>query len=64
MNRASRGFRRAGQGSPEGLDPLDCTDQPVSEELTAFTSVFCTVTNDVWDDKELPNVPLVADLRD
>ena len=59
MNRASRGFSGgAGQGSPEGLDPLIALINRERRNDRVYVGLFAPSPTMLWDDKELPNVPL------
>jgi hypothetical protein len=59
MNRASRGFAGAGgQGGPEGLDPLISLINRERRNDRLYVGLFVPSPTMLWDDKELPNVPL------
>src|SRR5437762_8337809 len=59
MNRASRGFSGgAGQGSPAGLDPLIALINRERRNDRVYVGLFAPSPTMLWDDKELPNVPL------
>ena len=61
MNRASRGFGFAaggGAGSPEGLDPLIALINRERRNDRVYVGLFVPSPTMLWDDKELPNVPL------
>ena len=62
MNRASRGFNFAGMpgstSSPEGLDQLIGVINRERHNDRLYVGVFVPAPTMVWDDKELPNVPL------
>ena len=61
MNRASRGFAFGGgmgQGSPEGLDPLISLINRERRNDRVYVGLFVPSPTMLWDDKELPNVPL------
>jgi hypothetical protein len=63
MNRASRGFSfgtSAGGGvsGPEGLDQLIALINRERNNDRLYVGVFVPAPTMVWDDKELPNVPL------
>jgi hypothetical protein len=59
MNRASRGFGGAmGQGGPEGLDPLISLINRERRNDRLYVGLFVPSPTMLWDDKELPNVPL------
>jgi hypothetical protein len=59
MNRASRGFAAAGgPGGPEGLDPLISLINKERRNDRLYVGLFVPSPTMLWDDKELPNVPL------
>src|SRR5882724_8313091 len=59
MNRASRGFASGlGQGSPAGLDPLIALINRERKNDRVYVGLFVPSPTMLWDDKELPNVPL------
>jgi len=62
MNRASRGFNFAmmpgGASGPEGLDQLIALINRERHNDRLYVGVFVPAPTMVWDDKELPNVPL------
>lgn len=59
MNRASRGFAGAGgPGGPEGLDPLISLINRERRNDRLYVGLFVPSPTMLWDDKELPNVPL------
>jgi hypothetical protein len=59
MNRASRGFSGgAGPGSPAGLDPLIALINRERRNDRVYVGLFAPSPTMLWDDKELPNVPL------
>ena len=59
MNRASRGFAGAlGQGSSAGLDPLITLINRERKNDRLYVGLFVPSPTMLWDDKELPNVPL------
>jgi hypothetical protein len=58
MNRASRGFVGAGQGSPSGLDPLIALVNRERRNDRLYVGLFVPSPTMLWEDKELPNVPL------
>jgi hypothetical protein len=59
LNRASRGFAGgAGQGNPVGLDPLIALINRERRNDRIFVGLFAPSPTMLWDDKELPNVPL------
>jgi len=58
MNRASRGFAASGLGGPEGLDPLISLINKERRNDRLYVGLFVPSPTMLWDDKELPNVPL------
>jgi hypothetical protein len=58
MNRASRGFAGLGQGAPAGLDPLIALINRERRNDRLYVGLFVPSPTMLWDDKELPNVPL------
>jgi SpoIVB peptidase S55 len=58
MNRASRGFAGPGAGSPEGLDPLISLINKERRNDRLYVGLFVPSPTMLWEDKELPNVPL------
>src|SRR6266478_3611162 len=59
MNRASRGFAGGlGQGSSAGLDPLIALINRERKNDRLYVGLFVPSPTMLWDDKELPNVPL------
>jgi hypothetical protein len=63
LNRASRGFNFAGMpgaGGPEGLDQLIALLNRERRNDRLYVGLFAPAPTLVWDDKELPNVPLSA----
>jgi hypothetical protein len=62
MNRASRGFNfgimPGGVSGPEGLDQLIALINRERHNDRLYVGVFVPAPTMVWDDKELPNVPL------
>jgi hypothetical protein len=64
MNRASHGFAgaigpgAAGQGSPAGIDPLIALINRERRNDRLYVGLFAPSPTMLWDDKELPNVPL------
>ena len=62
MNRASRGFGfgmiPGGAMGPEGLDQLIALINRERRNDRLYVGVFVPAPTMVWDDKELPNVPL------
>ena len=62
INRASRGFNFAAPGgtsSPEGLDQFIALINHERRNDRLYVGLFVPSPTIVWDDKELPNVPLV-----
>lgn len=64
LNRASRGFNFAvmpgGSAGPEGLDQLIALLNRERRNDRLYVGLFAPAPTLVWDDKELPNVPLSA----
>jgi SpoIVB peptidase S55 len=63
LNRASRGFNFQGGGmggstGPEGLDPLIALINRERHNDRLYVALFVPAPTLVWDDKEMPNVPL------
>lgn len=62
MNRASRGFNfgmmPGGASGPEGLDQLIALMNRDRRNDRLYVGLFVPAPTMVWDDKELPNVPL------
>jgi len=61
MNRASRGFNfpgMPGAAGPEGLDQLITLMNRERRNDRLYVGLFVPAPTLVWDDKELPNVPL------
>lgn len=62
MNRASRGFNFGGMlggaAGPEGLDQLIALINRERHNDRLYVGVFVPAPTMVWDDKELPNVPM------
>lgn len=61
MNRASRGFNfpgAPGAPGPEGLDQLIALINRERHNDRLYVGLFVPAPTLVWDDKELPNVPL------
>lgn len=62
MNRASRGFNFGfmfgGASGPEGLDQLIALMNRDRRNDRLYVGLFVPAPTMVWDDKELPNVPL------
>jgi SpoIVB peptidase S55 len=59
LNRASRGFSfSGGPGAPEGLDQLIAVLNRERRNDRLYVGLFVPSPTILWDDKELPNVPL------
>lgn len=66
LNRASRGFNfqggmsgmGGGSAGPEGLDPLIALINRERHNDRLYVGLFVPAPTLVWDDKEMPNVPL------
>jgi hypothetical protein len=59
LNRASRGFVFAGAGSgPNGLDQLIALLNRERRNDRLYVGLFAPSPTLLWDDKELPNIPL------
>ena len=59
LNRASRGFAFAGAGSgPTGLDQLIALLNRERRNDRLYVGLFAPAPTLLWDDKELPNIPL------
>ncbi len=59
MNRASRGFGGgAGPGSPDGIEPLISLINRERRNDRLYVGLFVPSPTMLWDDKELPNIPL------
>jgi len=59
LNRASRGFAFAGVGSgPTGLDQLIALLNRERRNDRLYVGLFVPAPTLLWDDKELPNIPL------
>src|SRR6266567_1589518 len=59
LNRASRGFAFAGAGgSPTGLDQLIALLNRERRNDRLYVGLFVPAPTLLWDDKELPNIPL------
>jgi len=57
LNRASRGFAAGGAGG-SGLDQLIAVLNHLRRNDRLYVGVFAPSPTMLWDDKELPNVPL------
>jgi hypothetical protein len=59
LNRASRGFAFAGAGGgPAGLDQLISLLNRERRNDRLYVGLFVPAPTLLWDDKELPNIPL------
>jgi hypothetical protein len=58
LNRASRGFSLASAGGAGGLDQLIALLNRERRNDRVYVGVFSPSPTMLWDDKELPNVPL------
>jgi len=59
LNRASRGFAFAGAGGgPNGLDQLIAMLNRERRNDRLYVGLFAPAPTLLWDDKELPNIPL------
>jgi hypothetical protein len=59
MNRASRGFGGGmGPGSPDGIEPLISLINRERRNDRLYVGLFVPSPTMLWDDKELPNIPL------
>ena len=58
LNRASRGFAFAGSGSVGGIDQLIALLNRERRNDRVYVGLFTPSPTMLWDDKELPNVPL------
>src|SRR5271170_6275064 len=58
LNRASRGFSLAGAGGAGGLDQLIALLNRERRNDRVYVGLFSPSPTLLWDDKELPNVPL------
>jgi hypothetical protein len=58
LNRASRGFALAGAGSAGGIDQLIALLNRERRNDRVYVGLFTPSPTMLWDDKELPNVPL------
>jgi hypothetical protein len=58
LNRSSRGFSFQAGGSPEGLDQLISLINRERHNDRLYVGLFVPAPTLVWDDKEMPNVPL------
>lgn len=58
MNRAARGFVFSGAGGTGGLDQIITLINQERHNDRAYVGLFAPAPTMLWDDKELPNVPL------
>jgi hypothetical protein len=58
LNRASRGFAFAGSGGPSGLDQLIAVLNRERRNDRLYVGLFMPSPTIIWEDKELPNIPL------
>lgn len=58
LNRSSRGFSFSGPGANSGLDQLIAILNRERHNDRLYVGVFAPSPTLLWDDKELPNVPL------
>jgi hypothetical protein len=58
LNRASRGFAFGGSGGPSGLDQLIAVLNRERRNDRLYVGLFMPSPTILWEDKELPNVPL------
>ena len=58
LNRASRGFAFPGSGGSSGLDQLITTLNRERRNDRLYVGLFVPSPMIVWEDKELPNIPL------
>lgn len=58
LNRASRGFAAGGASGSAGLDQLIAVLNSLRRNDRLYVGVFAPSPTMLWDDKELPNVPL------
>jgi len=58
LNRASRGFAAGGASGSAGLDQLIAALNRLRRNDRLYVGVFAPSPTMLWDDKELPNVPL------
>ncbi|HLZ91294.1 MAG TPA: SpoIVB peptidase S55 domain-containing protein [Candidatus Acidoferrum sp.] len=58
LNRASRGFALGGSSGPSGLDQLIALMNRERRNDRLYVGLFMPSPTIIWDDKELPNVPL------
>jgi len=58
LNRASRGFAFGGSSGPSGLDQLIAVLNRERRNDRLYVGLFMPSPTLLWDDKELPNIPL------
>ena len=58
LNRASRGFAFGGSSGPSGLDQLISLLNRERRNDRLYVGLFMPSPTIIWDDKELPNIPL------
>jgi len=58
LNRASRGFAFAGSSGPSGLDQLIAVLNRERRNDRLYVGLFMSAPTLLWEDKELPNIPL------
>jgi hypothetical protein len=58
LNRASRGFAFAGSSGPSGLDQLIGVLNRERRNDRLYVGLFMPSPSILWEDKELPNIPL------
>ena len=58
LNRASRGFAFAGSSGPSGLDQLIAVLNRERRNDRLYVGLFMASPTLLWEDKELPNIPL------
>jgi hypothetical protein len=58
LNRASRGFAFAGSSGPSGLDQLIAVLNRERRNDRLYVGLFMPAPTLLWEDKELPNIPL------
>ena len=58
LNRASRGFAFAGSSGPSGLDQLIAVLNRERRNDRLYVGLFMPSPTLLWEDKELPNIPL------
>jgi SpoIVB peptidase S55 len=58
LNRASRGFAFGGSGGPSGLDQLIAVLNRERRNDRLYVGLFMPSPTILWEDKELPNIPL------